>query len=282
LSAVVDGILQRFLRPPVRELARRLLYAPVDLFESLTGRCPPGVPPRGLRFVGAGDYLAVGREFRDLLLEHCELRPSSQVLDVGCGIGRLAVPLTGVLSREGSYHGFDVSRPAIRWTSRHISRDHPNFHFEHLDVRNRDYNPGGVIDPRLLTFPWPDQRFDIAMAVSLFTHMLAEPAARYVAETARVLRPGGVLLATFFLLNDESRELIQRGLGSYAFRHRVGTNLVEDPRTPEAAVAHDENEIVALLEGAGLDVDRPILSGAWCGRHEFRSFQDVVVARRAG
>ena len=37
------------------------------------------------------------------------LEPSDRVLDVGCGVGRMAMPLTGYLD-GGSYAGFDVGR----------------------------------------------------------------------------------------------------------------------------------------------------------------------------
>jgi len=257
-----------------------VIYTPVDLVEYLTGRNPATLPPRGLRSVGAGDYVAIGQEFRDLLLGRCQVTPSSQLLDIGCGIGRIALPLTRVLDRGGASHGFDVSKPAIRWSSRHISRAHPNFVFRHMDVQNLEYNPRGQLDPSRLTFPYADEHFDCAIAVSLFTHMLPEAAAHYASEAARVLRVGGFVLYTFFLLNDESRELPRRGLGIYSFRHKLGSTCVENPENPEAAVAYEETEVIAFLQNLGLEIVPPILYGAWCGRREFHSFQDIVIARK--
>ncbi len=280
LFDAIDGALQRFFRRPVRELVRRAVYAPVDLVESFRTRDPIGLPPRGLRSVGAGDFVAVGTLFRDLLLHECRVTPSSQLLDIGCGIGRIALPLTEVLNPSGSYRGFDVSRPAIRWSAKHISREHPNFQFRHIDVRNSEYNPRGQIEPTRLAFPYADGCFDCAIAVSVFTHMLSDAAARYASEAARVLRIGGYALFTFFLLNRESRALTQRGLGSYSFRHPLGSAYVENPKTPEAAVAYEETEVKAFLHNLGLEVSPPVLYGAWCGRQESVSFQDIVIARK--
>jgi len=53
-----------------------------------------------------------GRLFLPHLIELGELKPTHTVLDVGCGIGRVAIPLTKFLS-EGMYYGFDIVPSAI-------------------------------------------------------------------------------------------------------------------------------------------------------------------------
>ena len=280
LFARVDSALQRRLRPPFREMARRLVYAPVDAAEWLLGKGGRSLPPRGLRFVGAGDFAAVGLEFRDLLIEECGLDAQSRVLDVGCGVGRLAIPLAGVLNDNGSYDGFDISKPAIRWCSRRISKNHPNFRFQHVDVANLEYNPKGRLDPTEFSFPYPDESFDCCVAMSVFTHLLEGSAEQYLRETVRVLRMGGVALLTFFIVNDETRRLRDHGEGTYSFRHRRGSAHVDDLARPETAVAYDEAAVMGFLSNIGLEVREPPYFGAWSGRRDFKSFQDIVVARR--
>ena len=257
-----------------------MVYAPVDAFETLSGRRSPGMPPRGLRFVGAGDFVEVGEEFRDRLLADVQLKPSSDVLDIGCGIGRLALPLTEVLSAEGSYHGFDVWKPAIRWGTRHITRRHPNFRFSHLDAHNPEYNPSGLLDAATAEFPVEDAQFDLATALSVYTHLLQASTERYFAETARALRPGGLAFSTFFLLNDASRELANQGRGVYRFEHEQSGAFVDDPTNPEAAVAHDEAFVLDGLRAVGLE-PISVQYGAWCGREEHHSFQDIVIVQKA-
>lgn len=279
ISQRIDAYLQRFLRPPLRERARRAIYWPLDLYERLVGRRPALVPPRGLMSVGAGDFLEVGREFTELLVERCSVGGDTRLLDVGCGIGRLAVPLTRLLTL-GSYDGFDVSRSAIHWCSRNITVGHPNFRFRHVDVRNAEYNPRGPIRPSSFRFPYPDHSFDCVIAMSLYTHLLQDAAVRFASESARVLRPGGYILSTFFLLNAESRQLSHDGLGSYRFDARVDSAYVHDPGHPEAAVAYDEGEVAAFHEALGLELARPVLYGAWCGRQASRGFQDIAVWRK--
>ena len=66
------------------------------------------VPPTERQFVGDGDFRAVGAEFLHHFVALGGLRPDDHVLDLGCGIGRMAVPLTQYLSDRASYLGIDV------------------------------------------------------------------------------------------------------------------------------------------------------------------------------
>ena len=46
---------------------------------------------------------------------YCPLRAGHDVLEVGCGVGSDAIPLTDILGAGGSYLGVDVSGPSIAW-----------------------------------------------------------------------------------------------------------------------------------------------------------------------
>src|SRR6202030_2923541 len=102
-------------------------------------RGSPGelLPPRELQdWVGGGGpavYTVIGHEFLRYLVDLCGLQPGDAVLDVGCGSGRMALPLTGYLNQEGRYAGFDVAREAIAWCTENISKSHPNFDFTVAD-----------------------------------------------------------------------------------------------------------------------------------------------------
>ena len=74
--------------------ARRVLWGPSDLLRRRDSRL---LPPRYLSFVGAGDFEQNGREYLGYFTELGGLRPGDRVLDAGCGVGRMALPLTGYL-----------------------------------------------------------------------------------------------------------------------------------------------------------------------------------------
>ena len=251
----------------------------LDALDAVRGRRDPLVPPRRLRgTVGDSDFVSTGDALLRLLVEEARLGPREAVLDVGCGIGRVARALAGYLDpAAGSYHGFDVSAPAVEWCERRYRRRHPRFAFAHLDVRNGRYNPDGAISAREARFPYPDGRFDVAVAASVLTHLLADEADRYLAETARVLAPGGRLLATCFLLDAEARERQRSGGAAIAFRHEHWPASFAEAAEPEAAVAYDESWVLERLAAHGLSAGPP-RRGSWSGRPGADGFQDVIVA----
>ena len=277
----LEAAVMRRLPPRWRRLARRLLYLPVDLLDSLRGRREELVPPRGLTTVGAGDFKATGEQYLVYLKDFCGLTPVSRVLDLGCGIGRMAMPMTGFLD-GGGYDGVDVSAADVRWCRRNVTRRYPHIRFHHLDVFHREYNPGGKLWAIDAPLSFEDRSFDVVPAASLFTHLLKAEVAHYLGEISRVLAPCGTAFLTFFLLNEESLGLIEAGACGFRFEHSRGEARLHDPENPEAAVAYDEAFMLELCRANGLRVSGEPLYGCWCCRERFTSYQDVVVAKPVG
>ena len=207
------------------------------------------------------------------------LTPDADILDLGSGSGRMAIPLTRFLT-TGSYSGFDTHERAVDWCVQNITAAHPSFRFHHVDAKNSTYNPRGSVDAETWTFPYDDRSFDFACASSLFTHLMPAEASRYVHETGRVLRGGGRCMLTFFLLDDETERHIETGESSLAFVHSLPGCRVIDTASPANAVALPLAFVEQAFADAGLTIES-IHPGTWSGRPEGLTFQDVVVATRA-
>jgi SAM-dependent methyltransferase len=264
---------------PVRSALRMAHALPFDALDAALGRRDPLVPPRRLRFVGDGDYTGIGEQFLRYFVDLGGLRPSESVLDIGCGVGRMAAPLTRYLDAEGRYEGFDIVPAGIDWCRANITPRHPRFHFQLADIRNPEYR-GGSQEAAEYRFPFDDASFDFAFATSVFTHMRPGEVRRYVSELGRVLRPGGRGLFTCFLLNSESLARIADGTSSMAFMHELDGFRTTDLRTPEAAIALPEDFVRTCFTEAGLVVAEPIRYGSWSGRPDFLSAQDIVIAHK--
>lgn len=257
--------------------ARRLLWGPSDFIRRR--RQGPLTPPRRLAFVGGGDFEQTGQQFLGYFRDLGELEPGDRVLDVGSGLGRMALPLTSYLE-GGSYAGFDVGREMIRWCQRTITPRWPNFEFAWASVYNGKYNPFGKQSGTEFRFPYEDDSFDFAFATSLFTHLLRDEARHYLAETARVLKPGGTCLLTFFLLTPEAEDELAAGRATMDFRHPIAGGLTTNPAEPEAATAYPAADLRQWLAEAGLKVRDPIHHGAWSNTPDALTLQDIVVAER--
>jgi SAM-dependent methyltransferase len=123
------------------------------------------------------------------------LGPGATALDIGCGCGRTARLL--LLRPDIRYIGFDVFKPAIEWAERHlVPLSGGRFRFVHFDAYSAHYNPHGALKAGDIRFPVADAGVDLAFAASLFTHLLEPDAHHYLAESARCLRRGGVLVAS--------------------------------------------------------------------------------------
>lgn len=263
-----------------KQIARWTRNATLDLVDKLKGRGDPMVPPRNLAFIGDGDYRAVGEHFLKLFVEVGGLKPDQDVLDVGAGTGRIALPLTAFLSKDADYRGIEITRPFVDWCTAQITSRHPNFQFIHADLWNKMYNPGGKVQSHDYRFPFEDASYDFAFATSVFTHMYPRDVQHYLSEIARVLRPGGTCFATFFLLTSGSRERIARGEGNQPFSHELDGCWTTTPKIPESAIAFAEGDVLEMLKKAGLQAEGLVHHGSWSGLAGAPSYQDIVVARK--
>jgi SAM-dependent methyltransferase len=238
------------------------------------------VPPPELMLCGDGDFRAIGAEFLVHFVQLGGLAPHERVLDLGCGVGRMALPLTQYLGDLGHYDGVDIAAPCIDWCARAITPAYPNFRFAHLDIAHPLYNPPGTLAAERARLPFADGAFDFIALVSVLTHVDASTLDHQAREVARLLAPGGRCFATAFLLNAPSRAGIAAGTARPMFPNMPGAEVLHaDAAAPLAAVAYDEDRFLAAFLAAGLRRLRPARYGGWSGRAS-DVFQDIAILER--
>jgi ubiquinone/menaquinone biosynthesis C-methylase UbiE len=278
----VSAIIVRYIPTRYSFAIKRFVLRMAEMRAAKLGARNSIIPPASKTFIYGvdPDFKLIGAEFLKHLTELGGLKPDHKVLDIGCGIGRIALSLADYLSREGEYWGFDIIRAGIMWCRENITPRRPDFHFEAVDICNKTYNPNGKYSAADFKFPYRDDYFDFVYTASVFTHMLPADLENYLAESARVMKRGGRCLHTFFLINDEALSLMGQGKAVYGFVYKCRGYFTVSRVEPEKAVAYEEAYLRALYHKCGLKIIEPIHYGNWCGRKEYLSGQDIVVAEK--
>jgi SAM-dependent methyltransferase len=193
--------------------------------------------------LGAPDqaaFWAGGEQVVDQLLHDLGvgLGGSEDVIEIGCGIGRLTRALA---HRASSVQALDVS--------------------EEMLVHARNYNPelhnvNWIHGDGTTLAPLPDAGADACISFVVFQH-LPDPELTYgyVREMGRVLRPGG--WAGFQVSNDPSIHV--RPTGIARLRETTRAILRRGPRTQHEAwrgSAVELSELKRAAQESGLEIER--------------------------
>lgn len=223
-------------------------------------------------------YAAFAALHEALLARLAPVEPHHVVLEAGCGTGMDAMLLSAVLSGAGRYTGFDIGAGQIAFCRRALAA-YPNFRFHHFDVRNETYNRRGRLAPGDVRFPEADGAVDRFIAQSVFTHLLPDAAAHYLAELRRVLRPDGRAMISCFVGSAEeiaASPASPAPIFQFLHEHSPGV-FIHSRRRPSESVAYRRDAFERLLAEAGLTMTT-LLPGYWArGREPTAIGQDIVV-----
>ncbi len=173
-------------------------------------------------FLTAATHAARGRSLA-ALIDHVP----GEVLIAGIGTG-LDIPH---LPSQHRYVGIDVTRAMLAKAKRRLDGEH---------IR--------LVQGDVQRLPFADNRFD-AVVLHLILAVVPEPKA-CLAEAARVLKPGGLILVFDKFLKPGERALWKRAINSLT-RH-VATRL---------DVVFEE--VLAAAPGVDRHHDEPALAGGW-------------------
>lgn len=239
------------------------------------------VPPDELiaaNGIGIGNFREIGELMVKKFLDLGLVDESDVVVDIGCGLGRHARPLTKFLSPKGIYHGLDINRNSIEWCKEKYAQ-FDNFKFEWMDIRSGYYNKNGGTRPRDYAFNLPDNYADFVLLASVFTHMFIEDVSHYLNEIRRILKPMKRAFITYFLIDETNKEWVKKNY------HLSGADFVRDKDCPETMVLLSEERVIDLYKESGLVIDQ-LQYGSWAGGNRQKEikagYQDIIISVKPG
>ncbi len=265
-----------FILRALRYFIRKLLYLPLDIYEKNIKYRHQKIPSRTQYFIG-GDFIKQGMDFFGSIKKFTPICPGSTVLDIGCGIGRLAFQLKDYLSEEGQYFGFDINKSGIDWCRSNITEGMSNFEVRCIDLYNIEYNPGGKLSPLTFKFPYEKNKFDVVFATSVFSHMQENALLNYLSEINRVLRPSGIFLATMYIYDPDQKE--DESIVERKFWYSFPNYRISDKYNPEYRIAYDIDFLsdhIVKLNFSSVSWKK----GRWRKSPESGIFQDILILKK--
>jgi len=237
---------------------------------------PSGIAPAGQ----PGEFNKMAKQYFQYFIQLGKLETNHKVLEVGCGMGRMAMPLTQYLTGDGQYHSIDIIPQAIEYCQKNITSRFPNFQFKLANVNNKMYNPEGPMKASEYKFPYNDNFFNFVFLASVFTHIIPEDMENYLSEISRVLKKDGRCFITFFIVNKEKLEK-EKNIQESGWIHKFGRYISRYGKLPEKAIAFDESYIRKLYDKFNLQIDDPIHFGSWHGIKNTLAKQDIIIATKS-
>ena len=122
----------------------------------------------------------------------------------------------------------------------------------------------GEIGIAKLTEAVSAQSIDLAISVSLFTHLDYAPALEMLTSIHQVLKNDGRVFMTVFVLDAGAMDGIEGRRTAFSFKHRTPTGKLyaEKSDDPTFAVAYDGGLLDELIGSAGFQLERRV-RGYW-------------------
>ena len=235
---------------------------------------------------GTDDWKSISDNHVEMYRKYAPLQPDHAVLEVGCGVGRDAISLTKILTSKGTYVGFDIIKPSIDWCKQNITKKHKNFSFHYSDINSQIHNSGGKIKTTDIRLPAKDSSIDRIFLHSVFTHMFEKDIIHYLKEFNRVLKPDGLVVASFFVIDEPAFQSLRKGNSKghrhpLSFTHKLNKDCyINDKDYPEGAVGFTPRKMRSMLRQANLGIHgRFVHRGVWSGLPGANG-QDILILEK--
>ena len=189
-------------------------------------------------YVAEDELDVTARHTVDVLREYIGINPTDDILEIGCGIGRVGKVLAPLCN---TWTGSDISAGMLDIARRRTA--------EHSNVKLCELHAVGLAE-------FDDNSFDVVYCTVVFMHLFEWDRFTYVKEALRVLRPGG---RCFFdnvdITSDHGKEFF-----ALSATHPI------DTRPPHIGMVSSGDELRSYGEWSGMaNIEIHRWDNAWVG-----------------
>lgn len=143
----------------------------------------------------------------DVILQHLDLQPGMNVVDIGCGPGRLTIPVAKQVGAQGQIVAIDLQPGMLRRAQERAQA---------ANLNNIRFLQVGIGDGKLEV-----SRADRALLVTVLGEITNREAA--LREIFNALKPGGILSVTEIIFDPhfQSRDTVLRLASAVGFRENA-------------------------------------------------------------
>ncbi len=253
----------------------------------------PQINYNQLQAKSAKEYLRVFKEracIKELpfLMDSVGLKPSSRLLDYGCGLGRLAYAASKFLSDDGAYYGFEPNMEALTFLKTAYA-ERPNFHFhgvelsvedDYVAVAKGDRREEGVKANEIDPTEFVDSAIDVQWSCSVFTHMWTDSIINSLRSFNDMVSVEGHCVNTWLVVDDFAAYLLRCGRADRTLPFRINGALTSSEDNPLNITAYELSTVQEIYRDAGHEIV-DILYGSWAGRDNGVIYQDIVISKVA-
>jgi ubiquinone/menaquinone biosynthesis C-methylase UbiE len=215
--------------------------------------------------IGNDCFLGINRIFLQHLVKECKIDTRVKVLEIGCGIACLSLPIIKHL-KLGKYYGVDADKPCIDWCKRKIT--------PFCDATFK------VLSEDPLRLPFDDGELDLVYSATLLSAIPDRGVNKYLLEINRVLKKGGSFIFTIFMNHQtNATTALAKNIRTKTRLNKInGLTYLMNGRN-ERSLVHQDDYITTCLEKANFETKDTIF-GNWLDTSNNPIYQDIVTVMK--
>lgn len=218
-----------------------------------------------LSIINNDSFFGVSTSFLIYLIKECKIPVNYKILEVGCGIACLSLPIIKHI-KSGQYCGVDVDKNCIEWCQQKITPLCGAI-FKHVSDDNHNHNP----------IPFNNTEFDLVYSVNTFITLSPENVNIYLDKMNRVLKKGGQLIITLFMWNHTLKPQHKNNKHTKIRLVKINNNTYLTNNYNERAIVHQDTHIYTCFENANFEIKETIF-GHWSGMSNAEIYMDLIHA----